>query len=100
MGKLKGRDFIAVDDFSNDEILRVFEVADEMDEALREKKTLDLCKGKILATLFFEPSTRTQFSFQTAIYRLGGNCISLSDMSSTSFAKGESIEDAIKMIQA
>ncbi len=68
--------------------------------AVTEKKSYDKLKGKVLATLFFEPSTRTKFSFQTAIKRLGGSAISFSDSKTTSSSKGETLHDTVKMVQA
>lgn len=58
----------------------------------------DVCKGRIMATLFYEPSTRTQMSFQTAMMRLGGKVIGFSDPSSSSVAKGETLRDTIKIV--
>lgn len=56
------------------------------------------CRGKILATLFYEPSTRTQMSFQTAMMRLGGNTIGFDNPMNSSVAKGESLKDTIKIV--
>jgi aspartate carbamoyltransferase catalytic subunit len=61
-------------------------------------KFIDICKGKVAASLFFEPSTRTNFSFQTAMLRLGGTVFGFSDPNSSSIAKGESLKDTIKMV--
>jgi len=94
---LKGRDFISVNDFSNSEIQAVFDTASEMEKFV--KKGTDSCKGRVLATLFFEPSTRTQFSFQTAMLRLGGGAIGFSDTSGTSVSKGETLQDTIRIIE-
>ena len=59
---------------------------------------LDACRGKVMASLFYEPSTRTNFSFQAAMLRLGGTVFGFSDPNSTSAAKGESLKDTIKMV--
>lgn len=59
---------------------------------------LDMCRGKVMASLFYEPSTRTNFSFQTAMMRLGGTVFGFSDPNSTSTAKGETLKDTIKMV--
>lgn len=67
-------------------------------ENLRGKQTEDL-KGKIVASLFFEPSTRTRLSFETATYRLGGNVITVADAGSTSMKKGETLADTISVIE-
>ena len=61
-------------------------------------KYLDTCRGKVMASLFYEPSTRTNFSFQTAMLRLGGTVFGFADPSSSSAAKGESLKDTIKMV--
>ncbi|MEM4254926.1 MAG: aspartate carbamoyltransferase [Candidatus Norongarragalinales archaeon] len=96
MGSLKGRDLISINDFADSEVQSVLETAAEMEEAKHRPTTL--CQGKVLATLFFEPSTRTQFSFQTAMLRLGGSAIGFSDTSGTSVAKGETLQDTIRII--
>ena len=64
------------------------------------KKYGDYCKGRIMATLFYEPSTRTQMSFQTAMMRLGGKVIGFSDPSSSSVSKGETLRDTVKIVSA
>lgn len=91
-----GRDVISILDFSRDELLRLFDVAREM-EKYRSSR-IDVLSDKILALLFFEPSTRTMFSFQTAMFRLGGECLVFSNVAGTSIAKGETIGDTIRMI--
>ena len=96
MGKmLKGRSLVEPGNFSLEEMEELFVLAEkiESDEFyLRES-----CKGKILATLFFEPSTRTRLSFEAAMQRLGGSCIGFADPGSSSAAKGESLADTIRM---
>ena len=62
------------------------------------KKYSDACRGKKLATLFFEPSTRTRLSFEAAMYELGGNVLSVSSAGSSSAAKGESVADTAKTV--
>ena len=59
---------------------------------------LDACKGRVMASLFYEPSTRTNFSFQTAMLRVGGTVFGFADPKSTSTAKGETLKDTIKMV--
>jgi len=59
---------------------------------------IDVCHGKVMASLFYEPSTRTNFSFQTAMLRLGGTVFGFADPKSSSAAKGESLKDTIKMV--
>ncbi len=85
-------------DLSREEILGLLSRAASFLPTVKERKRLDLADGKILATLFYEPSTRTRFSFETAMLRLGGQVISNADMMSTSSAKkGETLYDTGKM---
>jgi len=90
------RSLVTIDDLSNGEIEALFSLADEMSEAMNEQS--GLCRGKIMASLFFEPSTRTRLSFETAMQRLGGSVITASDVGATSLAKGESIADMAKVV--
>jgi aspartate carbamoyltransferase catalytic subunit len=91
---------VSINDFSNEEIKRVFDIAEHMLPAARGEVTNDLLRGRILATLFFEPSTRTRLSFESAMSRLGGNVIGFSDPSGTSVVKGETLADTIRMAEA
>jgi len=93
---LANRSLVTIDDFSYGEIEALFSLADEMSEAMNEQ--FGLCRGKIMASLFFEPSTRTRLSFETAMHRLGGSVITASDVGVTSLAKGESIADMAKVV--
>lgn len=96
---MRKRDLISIDDLSNDEILEIFRLADAMEPACLGRTSLDLLKDKIMATLFYEPSTRTRFSFESAMHRLGGRVISAPDMqASSSAAKGETIADTAKVV--
>jgi aspartate carbamoyltransferase catalytic subunit len=88
------KSLVSITDFSKDEILRILDLAAEF-EAQPNQKLLD---GKVVASLFFEPSTRTRLSFETAINRLGGRVIGFSDSSSSSTTKGETLKDTIKMV--
>ncbi|MFQ5721867.1 MAG: aspartate carbamoyltransferase [Candidatus Aminicenantales bacterium] len=90
----KGRDIISIRDFSKDELLYILEMSKGM-----EVDKPQLLKGKILATLFFEPSTRTRLSFESAMYRLGGEVIGFSDEKVSSVKKGETIWDTVKMAE-
>ena len=90
------RSLIDITDFSVDEIYELLQVACDISE--NPKKYSEICHGKKLATLFFEPSTRTRLSFEAAMMELGGNVIGLSEASSSSASKGESIADTAKMI--
>ena len=82
--------------------LSIFEIDELIEVAkdimLNQKIYSEKCKGKILATLFFEPSTRTRLSFESAMLRLGGNVLGFSEASSSSTAKGESVADTIKVV--
>ena len=90
------RDLVSIDDLSNEEILALFEHADKFDGNL--KIWADQCKGSILATLFFEPSTRTRLSFESAMLRLGGGVISATQGKETSASKGESLADTARVV--
>ncbi len=93
---LQPMDLVTIDDVSNDEINALFQTADEFSSDL--PAAYGLCRGKVMASLFFEPSTRTRLSFETAMQRLGGGVISVSDTKSTSMSKGESIADMARII--
>ena len=87
---------IDIIDLSVAEIEKLIEVANDIIE--NPKKYSEKCHGKKLATLFFEPSTRTRLSFEAAMYELGGNVLSMADAGSSSAQKGESVADTAKMI--
>ncbi len=90
------RSLIGILDLSTEEIDALIRVAEDIianPDAYREK-----CKGKKLATLFFEPSTRTRLSFEAAMYELGGNVLGFSEATSSSVAKGESVADTIRTV--
>jgi aspartate carbamoyltransferase catalytic subunit len=93
---LVNRNLVTIDDLSNGEILSLFSLADEM--SANTKAQYGLCQGKIMASLFFEPSTRTRLSFEAAMHRLGGTVITASDVGASSLAKGESIADTAKIV--
>lgn len=93
---LANRSLVTIDDLSNGEIDGLFSLADEMSESLNEQ--FGVCQGKIMASLFFEPSTRTRLSFETAMHRLGGSVISAVDIKATSLAKGESLADMARVV--
>ena len=88
------KSLISIHDFSKEEMLHILDVASEM-EKNKSQKILD---GKVVACLFFEPSTRTRLSFETAANRLGARVIGFSDVGNTSISKGESLKDTIKMV--
>ena len=83
-------------DFSVEELDELFELAHQIIND--PKKFSKICDGKILGTLFYEPSTRTRFSFEAAMMRLGGNVLGFSEPNSSSASKGESLADTIKMV--
>ncbi|MFC2012048.1 hypothetical protein ACFLVU_02845 [Chloroflexota bacterium] len=93
---LARRSLVTIDDLSTGEIEAIFSLADEMAESMPEQ--LDVCRGKIMASLFFEASTRTRLSFEAAMHRLGGSVISVADVRATSLAKGESIADMARIV--
>ncbi len=93
---LSGRSLVTIDDLSNQEIEAIFSLADEMAASMKGQGRL--CEGKIMASLFFEPSTRTRLSFEAAMHRLGGQVISVMEMSNTSLSKGESIADMARIV--
>jgi aspartate carbamoyltransferase catalytic subunit len=93
---LKGRHLIDPMDFSVEEMDNIFELAGDIIN--NPVKYSDSMKGKLLATLFYEPSTRTRFSFEAAMLRLGGQVIGFSEPGSSSVSKGESVADTIKTV--
>lgn len=93
---LTGKHLIDPQDFSLEELESIFELAEEIIKDQNSFK--DLCTGKILGTLFYEPSTRTRFSFEAAMLRLGGRVIGFSEPGSSSVMKGESIPDTIRTV--
>jgi len=92
---LKGRSFVEPEDFSLAELDGLFTLAEKLEKD--EKYLRESCRGKLLATLFFEPSTRTRLSFEAAMLRLGGSCLGFADPGSSSASKGESLADTIRM---
>ena len=91
---MSAKSLISIRDFTKEEILHVLETAKEFEQN-KEQKFLE---GKVIASLFFEPSTRTRLSFETAINRLGAKVIGFSDATNTSQSKGETLKDTIKMV--
>ena len=88
------KSFVTIADLSKEKIMSLLEAAARFEEN-PNRKTLD---GKVIATLFFEPSTRTRLSFETAVNRLGGRVIGFSDAATSSSSKGESLKDTIMMV--
>ena len=90
------RSLIDIKDLSIEEIDALISTAEDI--IARPEKYSDACRGKKLATLFFEPSTRTRLSFEAAMYELGGNVLGFSEAQSSSAAKGESVSDTVKVV--
>ena len=88
------KSLVSISDLSREEILGLLDTARKFEERPNRR----LLEGKVVATLFFEPSTRTRLSFETAVNRLGGRVIGFSDASNTSTSKGETLKDTIKMV--
>jgi aspartate carbamoyltransferase catalytic subunit len=98
---LKGKDVIRIQDFSVEEVNTVMDTAARFATMLEKSGRLTNMAGKVLATLFYEPSTRTRLSFETAMLRLGGLVVSVADAkTSSSAAKGETLFDTGKMIES
>ena len=91
---MNSNSLVSISDISKEEILQLLENASYFEENPNHK----ILDGKVVATLFFEPSTRTRLSFETAVNRLGGRVIGFSDASTTSSSKGETLKDTIKMV--
>ena len=98
MARLSKKDVLRADQFTTDDMELILERAATYEAALSAGEELDELRGKILATLFFEPSTRTRLSFEAAMQRLGGRVLSVSEAKSTSASKGESLHDTIKTV--
>ena len=98
MTNLKGKDILHGNQFSKKDIEAIIKVSSNFEKGYKKKNSLNLLKGKILATLFFEPSTRTRLSFETAMQRLGGGVVSLGSVESSSVAKGETLKDTVKTV--
>ena len=92
------RDIVSIRDFSKKEIESVLDLSEKMIPYAKGEKVATPLKGKILGNLFFEPSTRTRLSFESAAHRLGANVIDVSQMSMTSISKGETLADTIRMV--
>ena len=95
--QFQGRDIISIEDFSREEINYVLNISQAM-EPLASKSS-DMLKGKILATLFFEPSTRTRLSFEAAMLKLGGSVIGFAEAEIASVKKGENLADTVRTVE-
>ena len=93
---MKNKSFVSIDDFTKEEIIEILDMAEEF-----EKQPIrDLLRNRVIASLFFEPSTRTRLSFESAINKLGGKIIGFTDASISSITKGESLHDTIRMVSS
>jgi aspartate carbamoyltransferase catalytic subunit len=95
----KGRDVVSIRDFNNKEIKFILDCAEKMIPYAKGEKVSSALQGRILSTLFFEPSTRTLLSFQSAMHRLGGSVLGFSEVSTSSVKKGETLVDTIRMAE-
>jgi aspartate carbamoyltransferase catalytic subunit len=93
---MNNRSLVSIDDFSTEEIISTLDLAEQFEKEPVQK----LLEGKVIATLFFEPSTRTRLSFESAINKLGGKIVGFTDASSSSVTKGESLHDTIRMVSS
>jgi aspartate carbamoyltransferase catalytic subunit len=92
-----GKDIVSIRDFRREEIDHILKTTDSVEPLAR--KGSDMLHGRILATAFFEPSTRTRLSFESAMYRLGGTCIGFADPRAASVEKGENLADTVRVIE-
>jgi len=93
-----GRDVISARDFGREDLYELFEIAKYMEKFAKSR--VDFLRGKVMATAFFEPSTRTRLSFEVAMKRLGGDVIGFGSAEGTSVEKGETLVDTIRMLDA
>ena len=91
------RHLISIDDLSKDDIIYILDRAEEFEEIAKGKRS-NILEGKILANLFFEPSTRTRMSFEVAMKRLGGEVINVTAQEASSIAKGETLADTVRVV--
>lgn len=98
MANLTGRDILHGSQFTRDELECIMSVAAEMKEQLWDRRALDLAQGYVMGSLFFEPSTRTRLSFETAMHRVGGDVVGFASAGTSSASKGESLVDTIRTV--
>jgi aspartate carbamoyltransferase catalytic subunit len=99
MSTLYGKDILRTDLLSDEELELILSTASRFESVLKAGGRLNNMEGQILATLFFEPSTRTRLSFETAMRRLGGQVITVADPKTSSAAKGESLADSMRTVE-
>ena len=95
----KGKNIARISDVNLSQILDLFSVASNMEQMVLNNGCCNVAHGKLLITMFYEPSTRTSTSFRAAMLRLGGKIINISDIKSSSVSKGETLEDTMKCLQ-
>jgi aspartate carbamoyltransferase catalytic subunit len=91
---MKGKSLVSINDYTKDEYIKILNLA----EVFEKKPVQNVLQGKVIASLFFEPSTRTRLSFESAVNKLGGKIIGFSDTSSSSVTKGETLYDTIRTV--
>ncbi|MDR0970438.1 MAG: aspartate carbamoyltransferase [Lentimicrobiaceae bacterium] len=91
---MKNKSLVSINDFSRDEMIQILDIAEDFERQPHQ----NLLQGRVIASLFFEPSTRTRLSFESAIHQLGGTVIGFSSTAGTSVQKGESLKDTITMV--
>ena len=96
--EFEGRDIISIKDFSSEEINYIFKTAKNMEPVAA--KGSNMLRGKILATLFFEASTRTRLSFESAMHKLGGSAIGFAEAEIASVKKGENLADTVRVVES
>jgi aspartate carbamoyltransferase catalytic subunit len=97
MNEFYQKDIISIKDFSKDQLEKIFTSTDKIMQ-LNSSDRREICKGKTLGYLFYEPSTRTRLSFDSAMASIGGNSLGISDISSSSTQKGESLSDTVRIM--
>ena len=97
MNEFYKKDIISIKDFSKDQLEKIFASTDKIMQ-LNSSDRREICKGKTLGYLFYEPSTRTRLSFDSAMASIGGNSLGISDISSSSTQKGESLSDTVRIM--
>jgi len=100
MGDFKGRDVLSIADFSRKDIEFILKAAKKMVPIARGERTSRSLEGKVLAVLFYEPSTRTRLGFESAMKRLGGSTVGFADPMGSSVAKGETLADTIRIVES
>ncbi len=91
---MKNKSLVSITDYSKEDYLRIIALAEEFEKTPNQS----ILSDKVVATLFFEPSTRTRLSFESAVLKLGGKVIGFSDSNSSSVTKGETLYDTIKIV--